>query len=39
MKLWEHNLTKEEIEWINKKEIKSGKVYANVKTYKENNPY
>ena len=39
MKLWEHNLTKEEIEWINKKEIKPGKVYANVKTYKENNPY
>ena len=39
MKLWEHKLTKEEIEWINKKEIKSGKVYANVKMHKENNPY
>ena len=35
----EHNLTKEEIEWINKQEIKSVEVYANVKTYKENNPY
>ena len=39
MKLWEHNLTKEEIEWINKKEIKSAKVYGNIKTYKENNLY
>ena len=39
MKSWEHKLTKEEIEWINKKEIKSGKVYANVKMHKENNPY
>ena len=27
------------MEWMNKKEIKSGKVYANVKTHKENNPY
>ena len=39
MKWWEHNLTKEEIEWINKMEIKSAKVYGNSKTYKENNPY
>ena len=38
-KSWEHNLTKEEIRWINKKDIKSGKVYANVETHKENNPY
>ena len=38
-KSWEHNLTKEKIERINKKEIKSGKVCANVKTHKENNPY
>ena len=38
-KSWEHNLTKEETEQINKKEIKQGKVYANVKTDKENNPY
>ena len=35
----EHKLTKEEVEWINKKEVTSGKVYANVKTHKENNPY
>ena len=38
-KLWEHNLRKEEIGWINKKEIKSAKIYANVKRHKENNPY
>ena len=35
-KLWEHNLTKKEIEWINKKEIKSVKVFPNVKAHKEN---
>ena len=34
-KLWEHNLKKEAIEWINKKEIKSGIVYPNVKMHKE----
>ena len=38
-KLWEHNLKKEAIEWINKKEIKSGIVYPNVKMHKENTPY
>ena len=38
-KSWEHKLTKGEVEWINKKEVTSGKVYANVKTHKENNPY
>ena len=25
-KLWEHNLTKDEIEWINKKEIQLGRL-------------
>ena len=38
-KSWKHNLSKEEIEWINIKEVKSGKVYANIKTHKQNNPY
>ena len=38
-KLWEYNLPKEEIGRINKIEIKSAKIYANVKRHKENNPY
>ena len=38
-KSWEQNITKEDIEWTNKEENKSRKVYANVKTHKENNPY
>ena len=35
---WNTTLQKKR-EWINKKESKSGKIYANVKTHKENNPY
>ena len=36
---WKENLSKEEVNWINKEETNPGKVYANIKTHKPDNPY
>ena len=36
---WKGELSENEVSWINKDNVRPGKVYGNIKTHKQSNPY